>query len=86
MASRTGGSDDDADSDDDGAQSYSDDIHEMRAFMRMFMDLVGIFNDDEHLMEEGKLPGGLNNTFHVDLAYVCSRCVVWYDVWSSLGS
>lgn len=30
----------------------------MRAFVRMFMDLVGIFNDDHDFPDEGKLSGG----------------------------
>jgi hypothetical protein len=30
----------------------------MRAFMRMFMDLVGIFNEDQMTPEDGKLPNG----------------------------
>lgn len=47
----------DLDSDDDG-QTYDDDVNEMRAFVRMFMDLVGIFNDDHDFPDEGKLPGG----------------------------
>jgi hypothetical protein len=28
----------------------------MAAFMRMFMDLVGIFNEDQSLSEDGKIP------------------------------
>ena len=31
---------------DDDVININDDIHEMRAFMRMFMDLVGIFNEE----------------------------------------
>jgi DNA segregation ATPase FtsK/SpoIIIE-like protein len=30
----------------------------MKAFVRMFMDLVGIFNDEQSFPDEGKLPGG----------------------------
>mmetsp|Transcript_13450 Transcript_13450/g.22055 ORF Transcript_13450/g.22055 Transcript_13450/m.22055 type:complete len:1327 (+) Transcript_13450:42-4022(+) len=48
--------DDDDDEDDEG-QIYEDDVHEMRAFMRMFMDLVGIFNDDQVVPSDGKTPG-----------------------------
>lgn len=33
----------------------SEDPHEMAAFMRMFMDLVGIFNEDQ-VMADGKIP------------------------------
>ena len=36
--------------------------HEMRAFMRMFMDLVGIFNEGSgsEMPEDCKLPGGMS--------------------------
>ena len=45
------------DDEDDDAHIYEDDVHEMRAFMRMFMDLVGIFNDDQVAPDDGKMPG-----------------------------
>lgn len=48
--------DSDDDEEDDG-HIYEDDVHEMRAFMRMFMDLVGIFNDDQVVPDDGKMPG-----------------------------
>lgn len=37
------------------ATKSGDDSHEMAAFMRMFMDLVGIFNE-EQLAMDGKMP------------------------------
>jgi curved DNA-binding protein CbpA len=40
--------------DDDGKGKRGDESHEMAAFMRMFMDLVGIFNEDQSLSEDGK--------------------------------
>jgi hypothetical protein len=33
-----------------------DDSHEMAAFMRMFMDLVGIFNEDQILGDDSSMP------------------------------
>lgn len=39
-------------SDDDVEEE--EDVHEMRAFMRMFMDLVGIFNEDRQNYSSGK--------------------------------
>lgn len=42
--------DEDSNSDDDIEE---DDVHEMRAFMRMFMDLVGIFNEDRQYVVQG---------------------------------
>ncbi len=44
---------------DDDSRAYDDNVHEMRAFMRIFMDLVGIFNDEQGMQEDGKLPGGI---------------------------
>lgn len=38
------------------AAKRGDESHEMAAFMRMFMDLVGIFNEDQSLSEDGKIP------------------------------
>ena len=34
-------------------RSTGDESHEMAAFIRMFMDLVGIFNEDQTLTEDG---------------------------------
>ena len=39
-------------SDDDVEEE--EDVHEMRAFMRMFMDLVGIFNEDRQNYSSGE--------------------------------
>ena len=41
--------------DDTGNDSRGDEPHEMAAFMRMVMDLVGIFNEDQDqsLSEDG---------------------------------
>ena len=36
----------------------------MAAFMRMFMDLVGIFNEDQSLSEDGKIPAAGENREH----------------------
>ena len=47
---------DDGDSDEDNGSKRGDESHEMAAFMRMFMDLVGIFNEDQSLCEDGKIP------------------------------
>ena len=65
-------SDDDDDDDDDEGQMYEDDVHEMRAFMRMFMDLVGIFNDDQVVPDEGKVPGA----FHYSGCALSTECSV----------
>ena len=46
----------DEDSDEDIGAKRGDESHEMAAFMRMFMDLVGIFNEDQSLSEDGKIP------------------------------
>ena len=46
----------DEDSDDDAGGKRGVESHEMAAFMRMFMDLVGIFNEDQSLTEDGKIP------------------------------
>jgi hypothetical protein len=47
----------DNDSDDENnGKKRGDESHEMAAFMRMFMDLVGIFNEDQTLSEDGKIP------------------------------
>ena len=42
------------DDDDDSFDNQEDDVNEMRAFMHMFMDLVGIFNEGA----KGKHSGG----------------------------
>lgn len=39
------GEDVDEESVEEDGEKYYDDMDEMRAFMRMFMDLVGMFND-----------------------------------------
>ena len=44
------------DNDEDGKNKRGDESHEMAAFMRMFMDLVGIFNEDHSLSEDGAQP------------------------------
>lgn len=49
--------DSDDDEEEDGGHIYEDDVHEMRAFMRMFMDLVGIFNEDQVVPDDEKVPG-----------------------------
>ena len=46
----------DENSDEDVGAKRGDESHEMAAFMRMFMDLVGIFNEDQSLSEDGKIP------------------------------
>lgn len=46
----------DEDNDDDAGGKRGVESHEMAAFMRMFMDLVGIFNEDQSLTEDGKIP------------------------------
>lgn len=46
----------DEESDEDNASKRGDESNEMAAFMRMFMDLVGIFNEDQSLSEDGKIP------------------------------
>lgn len=33
---------------DDETDPREEDVNEMRAFMNMFMDLVGIFHEDQH--------------------------------------
>jgi hypothetical protein len=45
----------DEESGDEGVTNgkRGEDSHEMAAFMRMFMDLVGIFNEDQALSEDG---------------------------------
>lgn len=70
-----GDSDEEDDENDDG-QIYEDDVHEMRAFMRMFMDLVGIFNDDQVAPDDGNIPG----TYFFFLVIKCSlilHCVTF---------
>jgi hypothetical protein len=52
----------------------------MRAFMRMFMDLVGIFNDDQVVPEDGQLPGGKIIIVIVFLPLFPSRCFFWDGV------
>ena len=41
---------------EDGTPGNGDDSHEMAAFMRMFMDLVGIFNEEHSLPVDMKMP------------------------------
>ena len=64
----------------------------MRAFVRMFMDLVGVFNDEHDFPNEGKLSGGNNNIifflFYLFLIYIVylfiyrlCRGILWDDVW-----
>lgn len=66
---------------------HDDEVNEMRTFVRMFMDLVGIFNDDHDFPDEGKLSGGNINKISISLIniYICIfmyiRCFFWYDVW-----
>lgn len=44
-------------------EAEEDDVHEMRAFMRMFMDLVGIFNEDRQNYSSGsKLDSMMRST------------------------
>lgn len=57
ISSRAGENEEDCDSEEEDGHGHAD-VHEMRAFMRMFMDLVGIFNDDQMTPEDGKLPNG----------------------------
>jgi hypothetical protein len=64
--------DSDDDEEDDG-QIYEDDVHEMRAFMRMFMDLVGIFNDDQVVPDDGKMPGK-NKTIYYGI------CCIYFGI------
>ncbi len=54
--------DDEIDSDEENTYN-EEDVHEMRAFMRMFMDLVGIFNDDQSTADI-KGPAGLKFYFY----------------------
>lgn len=43
----------------------------MKAFVRMFMDLVGIFNDEQNFPDEGKMPpGGWSCCQSVELIFV----------------
>jgi hypothetical protein len=58
ISSRSSGDNDDDCDSEDGDGHGDADVHEMRAFMRMFMDLVGIFNEDQMTPEDGKLPNG----------------------------
>lgn len=53
-AQSVGGKRQEDEHDDDGKGKRGDESHEMAAFMRMFMDLVGIFNEDQSLSEDGK--------------------------------
>ena len=46
-------------SDDSNNGGRDGDVNEMRAFMRMFMDLVGIFNEDQSVSQDFKLSGGI---------------------------
>ena len=52
---------DESESDDDEVVP-DDDVNEMRAFMHMFMDLVGIFSEDQNGGEEKNETrnGGIN--------------------------
>ena len=59
ISSRAGEDGEGCDSDEDDHHGDTD-VHEMRAFMRMFMDLVGIFNDDQMSPEDAKLPNGIS--------------------------
>lgn len=48
----------------------------MAAFMRMFMDLVGIFNEDQSLSEDGKIPAAGKSLSLVDFSdTILSICV-----------
>ena len=40
----------------------------MAAFMRMFMDLVGIFNEDQSLSEDGKIPAAGKSSYLINQA------------------
>lgn len=51
ISSRSGESE--VDNSDEEEKVYDENVHEMKAFMRMFMDLVGIFNDEQS-SEESK--------------------------------
>eukprot|EP01041_Mallomonas_annulata_P001326 gene1326-2555_t len=53
IANRTGDNIDEDDSEDEN-ETGDDDVNEMRAFMRMFMDLVGIFNEEKQSTPERK--------------------------------
>jgi hypothetical protein len=57
ISSRNNSNGDDDDSEDEG-HLYDDDVNEMKAFVRMFMDLVGMFNDEQNFPDEGKMPAG----------------------------
>lgn len=57
ISCRAGEDDEDCDSDEEDRHGEAD-VHEMRAFMRMFMDLAGIFHDDHVSPEDAKLPNG----------------------------
>jgi hypothetical protein len=48
--------DNDGGDDDVSGKKRGEESSEMAAFMRMFMDLVGIFNEDQSLSEDGKIP------------------------------
>lgn len=70
ISSRSNAENGDSDEDDeDDGHIYEDDVHEMRAFMRMFMDLVGIFNDDQVVPDDGKMPG--KNVTYTVYIYSC---------------
>ena len=86
---------DDGDSDDDNGSKRGDESHEMAAFMRMFMDLVGIFNEDQSLCEDGKIPAAGKSRFFSERLFYCPyehfdssnafmhfiRSIFWNDVW-----
>ena len=57
ISSRSGIEGMDSEDEEDSDQMYEEDVHEMRAFMRMFMDLVGVFNDDHVTPEDENMPG-----------------------------
>ena len=41
-------------SDDEDSAEVGDDVNEMRAFMHMFMDLVGMFSEDQEDSKKSK--------------------------------
>ena len=92
IAVRTNFYQEDEDSDDE-SDSREEDVNEMRAFMNMFMDLVGIFHEDQNPIMDCKNGDGKITAFSFysySLLFIIYwgnhfRYIFWYDVWTSVG-
>jgi hypothetical protein len=62
----------------DESSGRDGDVNEMRAFMRMFMDLVGIFNEDQSVSQDFKLSGGISSTKIIILLWIQKFIVDFY--------